>query len=95
VVLPLTTNQIGYGIEIASLLRQAGIATLHYTEPNGVKAKFRYANRMGYRYALVLGESEAEGETVSVKNMSTGENTVVNKEEVVDFLREDMEVKSE
>ena len=87
VVLPLTTDQIGYGLEISDLLRQAGIATLHYSEPNNVKAKFRYANRMGYRYALVLGENEARDSTVSVKNMDSGESTVVPKQDIVEFLR--------
>lgn len=89
VVLPLTTNQIGYGLEISDLLRQAGIATLHYTEPNSVKAKFRYANRMGYRYALVLGENEANDLTVSVKNMDSGESAVILKQDIVEFLREE------
>lgn len=95
IVLPLKPEQLGYGLEVSSLLRQAGIATVHYTEPNSVKAKFRFANRMGFSYVIVLGESEAADETVSVKNMSTGENTVVAKKDLVDFLREDMEVKNE
>ena len=86
-MLPLTTDQIWYGFEISDLLRQAGIATLHYTEPNNVKAKFRYANRMGYRYALVLGENEAHDSTVSVKNMDSGESTIVAKEDIVGFLQ--------
>lgn len=88
VVLPLTSDQIGYGLEISDLLRQAGIATLHYTEPNNVKAKFRYANRMGYRYALVLGETEVRDATVSVKNMDSGESATVPKQDIVEFIRE-------
>ncbi len=85
-VLPLTTEQIRYGLEIADTLRRAGIATLNYTEPNSVKAKFRYANRMGYRYVLALGENEERDETISVKNMDSGETTVVGREEIVEFL---------
>lgn len=85
-VLPLAAEQIRYGLEIADALRQSGIATLHYTEPNSVKAKFRYANRMGYRYVLVLGENEERDETVSVKDMNSGETTVVDRREIVEFL---------
>ena len=85
-VLPLTTEQTRYGLEIADTLRRAGIATLNYTEPNSVKAKFRYANRMGYRYVLALGENEERDETISVKNMDSGETTVVGREEIVEFL---------
>ena len=89
VVLPLSSDQIGYGLEISDLLRQSGIATLHYSEPNNVKAKFRYANRMGYRYALVLGENEARDATVSIKNMDSGESAVIPKQDIVEFLREE------
>lgn len=85
-VLPLTTEQIGYGLEIADALRQSGIATLHYTEPNSVKAKFRYANRMGYRYVLVLGENEERDGTISIKDMNSGETTVVDRRGIVEFL---------
>ncbi len=89
VVLPLSGDQIPYGLEIADLLRQAGLPTLHYTEPNAVKNKFRYADRMGYRYALVLGDNEVAGNTVSVKNMKTGDTDVIAKQDIVAFLRED------
>lgn len=89
VVLPLTTDQIGYGLEISDLLRQAGIATLHYTEPNSIKAKLRYANRTGYRYVLILGEAEVRGSTVSVKNMDSGESTIVSKQDIVELVAEE------
>lgn len=85
-VLPLAAEQIRYGLEIADALRQSGIATLHYTEPNSVKAKFRYANRMGYRYVLVLGENEERDGTISVKDMDKGESVVVAKQDIVNFL---------
>ena len=86
VVLPLTPSQIGYGLEISDMLRQSGIAVLHYTEPNNVKAKFKYADRMGYRYALVLGENEAKDGTVSVKDMASGESIVVEKQDLLETL---------
>ena len=86
VVLPLTPSQIGYGLEVSDMLRQSGIAVLHYTEPNNVKAKFKYADRMGYRYALVLGENEAKDGTVSVKDMASGESIVVEKQDLLETL---------
>jgi len=86
VVLPLSDEQIGYGLEVSALLRQAGISVLHYTEPNAIKQKLRYANKMGFKYALLLGSQEAEGNTVAVKDMTTGETSQVDKTAVVDFL---------
>lgn len=86
VVLPLASSQIGYGLEISDMLRKSGAAVLHYTEPNSVKAKFKYADRMGYRYALILGENEAQDGTVSIKDMTTGESTIVKKQGLIEFF---------
>ena len=88
VVLPLGDDQIPYGLEVSDLLRQAGLPTLHYTEPGNVRNKFRYANRMGYKYALVLGENEAKDKTVTVRRMDTGDSTVVAMQDVVASLRD-------
>lgn len=87
VVLPLAVDQIAYGLEICDLIRQAGIPVLHYTEPNAVKAKFRYADRMGYKFALVVGGNEANDQTVTIKNLVDGKTTVVKKTDVVEFLK--------
>ena len=86
VVRPLAPSQIGYGLEISDMLRKSGAAVLHYTEPNSVKAKFKYADRMGYRYALILGENEAQDGTVSIKDMTTGESTIVKKQGLIEFF---------
>lgn len=82
VVLPLSEEQVAYGYEIAGLLRQQGINVVHYTEPNAAKAKFRYADRMGFAYALVIGETEANDQTISLKNMATGEAEVIGKQDI-------------
>jgi len=87
VVLPLAVDQIAYGLEICDLIRQAGIPVLHYTEPNAVKAKFRYADRMGYKFALVVGGNEANDQTVTIKNLIDGKTIVVKKTDVVEFLK--------
>ena len=46
-IMPISTEQIDYSLEVSRLLREAGVAALLYTEPNSMKAKLRYANRMG------------------------------------------------
>lgn len=88
VVLPLGSEQIHYSLEIARRLRQEGMAVVHYTEPNSVKAKFRYANRMGYTWALVIGDTEAHERTISVKHMERGESTTVTEQELVTLLQQ-------
>lgn len=86
VVLPLTENEIPYGFEISQRLRRAGFSVIHYTEPNAAKHKFRYADRMGFAYAIVIGETEASDQTVLLKNMATGEAESIRKDGLVKHL---------
>ena len=69
-------------------MREAGIAALLYTEPNSMKAKLRYANRMGYSQVLILGENETSSSTVAVKDMENGQTSSVLMKELVDHLKE-------
>lgn len=74
VLVPLDETANVRALEVAGILRTSGIATIVYTEPGSVKKKFRYADRMGCEYAVVLGESELTAGTITAKNMKTGES---------------------
>ena len=87
-LMPISAEQIDYSLEISRLLREAGIAALLYTEPNSMKAKLRYANRMGYSQVLILGENETSSSTVAVKDMENGQTSSVLMKELVDHLKE-------
>ena len=89
-IMPISTEQIDYSLEVSRLLREAGVAALLYTEPNSMKAKLRYANRMGYSRVLILGENEAGSSTVAVKDMESGQTSSVSMKELVDRLKEGM-----
>ena len=87
-IMPISTEQIDYSLEVSRLLREAGVAALLYTEPNSMKAKLRYANRMGYSRVLILGENEAGSSTIAVKDMESGQTSSVSIKELVDRLKE-------
>jgi histidyl-tRNA synthetase len=69
VVMPIGDEQISYGISAAATLREAGIATMLYSEPNALKDKLRYANRMGFDYVILVGAAEMAAGTVTLKDM--------------------------
>lgn len=73
-VIPLDDSATEKALEVTSLLRANNIATILYTEPVAMKKKFRYADRMGSQYAVVIGESELLNNNVTLKNMQTGES---------------------
>ena len=75
IVLPLDDATVPRALEVASHLRALGTATIVHTEPGAMKKKFRYADRMGCRYVVVIGENELATGVLSIKDMQTGETT--------------------
>jgi len=56
----------------AAYLRAKGIAAEVYLEDGKAKAKFKYADRLNIPFVMVIGESERQNGTVTIKNMATG-----------------------
>lgn len=77
IVLPITEVQNDYAVAVAAKLRAAEIPAVLYTEMNDLGKKLRYASRMGFNYALVVGQSEVEAGSVSLKNLETREDQTV------------------
>lgn len=87
VVIPLDDAQIGEAIAVAATLRDASIPTILYTEPGKVAKKIRYADRMGFAQAILIGAQEIDAGVVSIKDMATGDNTSVSRSELTEFLQ--------
>lgn len=76
IIMPLDDVAVPRALEVASHLRALGTATIVHTEPGAMKKKFRYADRMGCRYVVVIGENELATSALSIKDMQTGETTL-------------------
>ena len=74
-------------IEIATKLRKEGINTQIYTDNAKIKNQFKYASRMNIPYVIVIGEDEIANNTVSLKNMETGEQVVVSYNDMLKILK--------
>mgnify|MGYP002508873592 CR=1 FL=1 len=57
-------------------LRAAGIHAEYDVVGRGLKAQMKYANKIGARYTMVLGDDEVEKGEARLKEMATGEETV-------------------
>lgn len=86
VVMPIGDAQFGQGIAAAAALRDAGVPTMLYTEPDAVRAKLRYANRMGFTYVVLIGETEAAAGTVKLKNMIDRTESDVTVAQLVELV---------
>ena len=74
-------------IEIATKLRTNGINTQIYTGKTKIKNQFKYANKLSIPYVVIIGEDEIQNNTVSIKNMETGEQKTLPIEEVIKLIK--------
>ena len=76
-VIPLDNN-IDYGISFANNLRDKGVITEIFLEDAKIVKKLGYANKLGIPFAILIGDTEAQNKTVTIKNMVTGEQKTVD-----------------
>ncbi len=79
--------ELKYPLEIADTLRAAGIATEVYYQDKAMKHKMKYANKMAIPYVAIIGEDEVRDGKVTVKNMTTGEQTTVNAGDIAKVIK--------
>ncbi|MBI85407.1 MAG: histidine--tRNA ligase [Planctomycetaceae bacterium] len=59
-------------LQLATQLRAAGIGVEVFPEPKKLGQQLKYADRRGFRIALIMGDQEFSDGTCQVKNLSTG-----------------------
>jgi histidyl-tRNA synthetase len=75
-------------VQAAMRLREAGINTELYPDPTDrLDKQFKYADKKGVPFALVIGESEAESNLVTLKDLSSREQITASLDEVIAKLR--------
>lgn len=67
-------------LNIAQILRNNGISCETDVVNRGVKAQFKYANKVNAEYSVIIGEEELKLDSVKLKNMDTGEEKLVKIE---------------
>ncbi|HJT31664.1 MAG TPA: histidine--tRNA ligase [Pirellulales bacterium] len=65
-------------LRLAAQLRAAGIGVELYPDPKRLGQQLKYADRRGFRVALISGEDELAAGTCQVKNLASGESQTVN-----------------
>ena len=87
VVLPMDKERYAYAAKVVSEVRRAGIRCDVFWSDKSGKAKFKYASRIDADYALAVGETEETNNTVTVKNLGTGEQVEVALDKVAEMIR--------
>jgi histidyl-tRNA synthetase len=78
-------------LRLAARLRAAGFGVELYPEPKKLGQQLKYADRRGFRVALVAGENEFAAGTIQVKNLATTDSQTVPLEseaaQLIDVLK--------
>jgi histidyl-tRNA synthetase len=76
-------------VSLSYRLRTAGLGSrLAFARgKRSLKSQMREANKYPIAYTLIVGESEVENKTVAVRDMGTGEQTIVPQADLVDWFR--------
>ena len=68
-------------------LRQHGLSVEIDLMDRAFKGQMKYANKIGAKYLLVLGDDELNTNEAKIKDMATGEETPVSLNEILKFFR--------
>ena len=77
-IIPMSDEENFYAIDILNKLHEEGKRADIYLEGGKLKKKFSYADKVGVKYAYIIGQSEREEGKVTIRNMQTGEQELVD-----------------
>ena len=83
---PMGDNERDKAFELASLLRQNGISCDLDHMNRGIKAQFKYADKIGAEFVAVIGSNELANGVVKIKKMATGEENEVEFSKILQFF---------
>ena len=79
--------KIGDYCRIGRVLRQAGVGTEVFPDAKKVGQQFKYADRKGFRIALVAGSNEFEKGVWQVKNLKSTEQAEVPEADLISHIQ--------
>jgi histidyl-tRNA synthetase len=82
-VFVVDTTGGGEALSLTAELRAAGVACDRAFDGRSMRAQFKAADRSGAALALVVGERERSDGTVTVRDLSTGDQETVSRGDVV------------
>jgi histidyl-tRNA synthetase len=80
-------RHLGDYLKLAARLRAAGFGVELYPEPKKLGAQLKYADRRGFKIALVLGDDEWKSGTCQVKDLAQGSTRSVKIADLSAALR--------
>jgi histidyl-tRNA synthetase len=86
-VMPFGNEQIEIGFKIANAIREFGINTDILLDEMTVKKRFQYADRLGVKFVVVIGDDEIKSGNFIIQNMITGDKISLTFDDIASFLK--------
>ena len=86
-VVPLGEEAYQYTYTLVNSLRKNGIKVDTDHMSRNLKPQMKYANKIGAKYTMVIGDSEIETGVSNIKNMETGEQQQVELNKIDEYIK--------
>ena len=87
IILSFDEESLHYGFQCAHQIRQAGVSVDIYPEASKFKKQMKYANARGFKYALIIGDQEVSDQTLSIKNLQSGDQQSLSLDKAIELLK--------
>lgn len=87
-VLPMGNSCVPFAMDVVNKLRKKNIITVAYLDAEKkFKNQIEYADKIGTRFSLIIGEDEVKSKEISVKNMATGDQQKLSVTDTIKLLK--------
>jgi histidyl-tRNA synthetase len=77
-------------LKFAAKLKAEGIGVEFYPEAKKIGQQLKYADKRGFKIAIIIGEEEFKNETCKIKNLQTGNSTDINQKQITEHLKTEL-----
>ena len=86
-IAPMGERAHAEALRIVEELRRAGIYAECDISGRSLKAQMKYADKLGAKYTLILGDTELEAGKAQLKNMAESSQTEIELSNIVDMFK--------
>ena len=87
-VLVMGEKNVAYALDVVSALRAQKIVTVPYLDVDKkFKNQIEFADKICAKYSMIIGEDEVKNNTVSLKNMETGDQVNLTLNDAIKALK--------
>ncbi len=87
-VLIMGVSQVAYAMAVTASLRNERIIAIPYLDTEKkFKSQIEFADKIKSKFSIIIGEDEVKNQTLSVKNMTTGDQQTLSLSDTIKLLK--------